>query len=152
MALTEDAKKQIEDFKVQFQNHDVDDLLRFLNPEVNPPKNMVPAAKRAAEELIQQKQLQQISPNLADVLAVEERSAALKQWRCAMRSLEEAEVRYVASDVLFITPNLWARHEALAEIERRRKLREDLRYWITTVIAVIALIVSITAYIQNTNG
>ena len=149
MALSEAAKEHIEKYRNTFKDSDVDDLLRLLDPAVNPPKAMVPTMKRAAEELIQEKQLQQISEKLAAVLNVEEREDALDNWRKELRSLKEAEVLFIAHDVRFITPHLWARYEATAEIERRSRRRADQRYWVTTAIAIFALILSAVALLRT---
>ena len=144
--LPQASRDAIDKEKDTFTGRHVDELQRILDPAINPPEAISPAIQRAIQELIEEQQLDSISPRAREIFyeTAPEQSPAM--WRRLLRELPEAKVLTAALDVDYVSDHQWAGREAKVEVDRRRRRRDGFRYWVTTGIAIVALLISISSH------
>ena len=79
--------------------------------------------------------------NCAKIMSVEVGPENLKAFRRELRASDSVEVRLHTHE--HFQNVQWKRFAAHEELERRGLLRIERRFWISTIIAIVALIVSI---------
>jgi len=147
--VDEKARREVQIHRKSFEDIDIEGLKRLIDPLVNPTKNFIPAQKYAAEELIEQKQLALISRDLESAIFETTNNAdTAKAWARCIKRLSDAQLSHLITDVEFVEEHKWSKHEAEIEVRRRSNQREDLRYRITTYIAVAALAVALISLLN----
>jgi hypothetical protein len=144
--LPDSSRDAVDKEKERLRGRHVDELRRMMDPAINSPEKIHPALKRALQELIEEQQLDSISPRAKEILYEEDPEHSPAMWRRLLRKLSDAGVLTAAFDVDYVSDHRWAGREAEVEVDKRRGRREGFRYWITTTIAIIALLISIASY------